>query len=184
MANGVPLLALDLSLTATGMAIVDPDGAVELRTLTSKVRGVDRLCDLVDAVMLVTMEHVPVIAVIEDLVHMARGASAGPLGMLHGAVRVALRREGCDEALVPPASLKKYATGKGNATKPDMRMALYKRVGLDLRDDNQVDAWWLAAAARDQYGAPLVGLPEVQRAALAKVEWPDLESAPLAEGWQ
>ncbi|MEV4287403.1 hypothetical protein AB0K40_18005 [Nonomuraea bangladeshensis] len=75
-------------------------------------------------------------------------------------------------AVVPPSTLKKYATGRGNATKPDMRVALLKRAGLDLRDDNEVDAWWLRAAGLEVLGHPLVELPAAQRDALNKVTWP------------
>jgi Holliday junction resolvasome RuvABC endonuclease subunit len=171
-----PLVALDLSLTATGCAgVPSVDEPVSLRTVSSSFKGVERLCDLLDGVLAFVEFHDPVLTVVEDLVHAARGSSAGPLGMLHGAVRVALHRSGIEMAFVPPASLKKYATGRGNATKPDMRMALYQRAGLDLRDDNQVDAWWLAAMAADAAGVPLVSVPAAQRAALEKVEWP--------EGW-
>jgi len=70
--------------------------------------------------------------------------------------------------------LKRYATGKGNATKADMRMALFQRAGLDVRDDNAVDAWWLRAMALDHYGHPLVAMPQTHRQALEKVAWPEL----------
>jgi len=169
------LVALDLSLAATGVAFVEVDDQVVLSTLRSDCIGVDRLCALVDGVLDLVDGDVG-LAVIEDLPIGARNNAAGPLGMLHGAVRVALHRSGIDLAFVPPASLKKYATGRGNATKPDMRMALYQRVGLDLRDDNQVDAWWLAAMAADAAGVPLVKVPEAQRVGLEKVAWP--------EGWR
>lgn len=171
-----PLVALDLSLAATGCAgVPSVDEPVNLRTVSSSFTGVERLCDLLDLVLAFVEFHDPVLTVIEDLPIGARNNAAGPLGMLHGAVRVALHRSGIGMAFVPPASLKKYATGRGNATKPDMRMALYQRAGLDLRDDNQVDAWWLAAMAADAAGVPLVSVPAAQRAALEKVEWP--------EGW-
>lgn len=170
-----PIVALDLSLTATGCAgIPSVDEHVSLRNITSPFKGVERLCDLLDLVLAFVEFHDPVLAAIEDLPPI-RANAIGALGMLHGAVRVALHRSGIGMAFVPPASLKKYATGRGNATKPDMRMALYQRAGLDLRDDNQVDAWWLAAMAADAAGVPLVQVPAVQRAALEKVVWP--------EGW-
>jgi Holliday junction resolvasome RuvABC endonuclease subunit len=171
-----PIVALDLSLTATGSAtlIEASNDHTALRTFSSPAKGVDRLCNILDQILSVVEHADPRIVVMEDLPPI-RANAIGALGMLHGAVRVALHRSGIGMAFVPPASLKKYATGRGNATKPDMRMALYQRAGLDLRDDNQVDAWWLAAMAADAAGVPLVSVPAAQRAALEKVEWP--------EGW-
>jgi hypothetical protein len=71
--------------------------------------------------------------------------------------------------------VKKYATGRGNATKTDMAVALAKRAdGYELRDDNQVDAWWLGAMGRDHLGVPYVAMPATHRAALDKVTWPEV----------
>lgn len=81
---------------------------------------------------------------------------------------------GVPYAVVPPSTLKKFATGRGNATKPDLRMALYQRAGLDLRDDNEVDAWWLRAAGLEALGHPLVELPKAQRDTLTKITWPEV----------
>jgi len=70
---------------------------------------------------------------------------------------------------VPPATLKRYATGRGNATKADMRMAPYRRTGIDQPDDNLVDAAWLRHLGLDLLGAPEVRMPEAHRAALGKL---------------
>ncbi|MEU0940373.1 Holliday junction endonuclease [Embleya sp. NPDC005971] len=111
------------------------------------------------------------LAVLEDLpVH---GKGAGITGMAQGVVRLTLLDCSVPYALVTAAGLKKYATGRGNADKADMRMALYQRTGLDLRDDNQVDAWWLRAMGLDHLGYPVVELPAAQRAMLDKVTWPE-----------
>ncbi|OPC85345.1 hypothetical protein B4N89_27350 [Embleya scabrispora] len=110
------------------------------------------------------------LAVVEDLPTHAKGA--GITGMAQGVVRQALLGAAVPYALVTAAGLKKYATGTGNANKSDMRMALYKRTGLDLRDDNEVDAWWLRAMGLDHLGHPVVELPAAQRAMLDKVTWP------------
>ena len=111
------------------------------------------------------------LVVIEDFV--TRSPAASLLGMVHGAVRLHLWGRGAEFVMVPPASLKRYATGKGNATKADMRMALFQRAGLDVRDDNAADAWWLRAMGLDALGAPVVALPQTHRQALDKVVWPD-----------
>ena len=71
---------------------------------------------------------------------------------------------------VTPSTLKKFATGRGNATKPDMRMALYQRAGVDCRDDNQVDAWWLRQLGLHIIEDPdRIPLPLTHTTALAKV---------------
>lgn len=159
------LIGIDPSLTATGIATPE-----DTFTVKSKADGDGRLMDLYMQVFEQAV-HAD-FAAIEDLPTHAQGA--GKTGMAQGAVRVALLNCSTEYVKIPPACLKKYATGKGNATKPDMRMALYQRTGLDLRDDNQVDAWWLRAMLCDALGEPVCQLPKSHRDSLAKVEWPDL----------
>lgn len=162
------VIGLDLSITATGIALWD--GHTD--TIKAAKWGGDwRLVNIRKHVLTHALTPRAHLVVIEDLPTHAHGA--GITGMVHGVVRELLLDNGIPYVLVPPASLKKYATGKGNATKADMRMALFQRAGVDLRDDNQVDAWWLRAAGLDQLSHPLVDLPKVQRAALDKVAWPE-----------
>jgi crossover junction endodeoxyribonuclease RuvC len=52
--------------------------------------------------------------------------------------------------IVPPMSLKKYATGKGNAKKQEMLLAVYKKWGVEFTDDNMADSYVLAHIARQQ----------------------------------
>ena len=189
------ILALDLSLAATG--VCRSDGTLETWTPPKGCRGVERLAWFVDAlsdVLSPPESHaVPLpaskmgagaiqrpsgaqrpsqpvtLVVIEDLPHGLRNSAAGPLGELHGVIKLRLHDDLINTLLIPPATLKKYATGRGNATKPDMRMELYKRTQLDLADDNQVDAWWLRALALDHAGTPLLAMPATHRAALTKL---------------
>jgi Holliday junction resolvasome RuvABC endonuclease subunit len=167
----LPVLGVDPSLTATGFAL--PDGRLDVAGGAAAL-GDERL-QIIHRRILVACAGPsrlrPRLAVIEDLPTHAQGA--GKTGMAQGAVRLALIECRVPYALVTPATLKKYATGNGGAGKPDMRMALYKRTGLDERDDNKVDAAWLRLAGLDWLGAPVVDLPKQQRAALTKVAWPE-----------
>lgn len=45
--------------------------------------------------------------------------------------------------IVPPTSLKKFVTGKGNAKKNEMLLGVYKQWGVEFSDDNQADAYAL-----------------------------------------
>jgi len=162
-------VGLDPSLTATGIA--RPDGTMHTVGGDAKL-GDQRLARIADFVERVLIEDRPLLAVLEDLP--AHAQAGGITGMAQGVVRLALQRAGVPYVRVVASSLKKYATGKGNATKADMRMALYQRFGIDVKDDNQVDAWWLRAMGLDRLGRPLVVLPQANRASLAKAEWPAL----------
>ena len=162
------VIGLDLSITATGAAFYgDPPTTI---APAKGATGDVRLISVRDQVMRCVAPSLDPLVVIEGPVLRSQAALA--LGLLHGVIRAALMDERLAYALVPPATLKKYATGKGNAGKPEMAVALYKRAGLELGDDNQVDAWWLRAMGLDALGAPLVDLPAAQRDAMAKVTWP------------
>lgn len=162
MTGGV--VGLDLSITATGVA--RKDGT----TFTIRPGAGDRrLVEIRDGVCL-ALEGGCDLVVIEDLPTNAK--SAGITGMVHGAVRAALIMWCVPYVLVTPATLKKYATGRGNADKTAMTMALFKRTGLELADDNQVDAAWLRFAGLQLLGEPAVDLPAAQVAALEVIQWP------------
>ncbi len=166
------VIGIDPSLTGTGVANADGD----LTTITSKPLG-DTLTDRHDRLLDIVADVLPLddvdLVVIEapSLGQSRQGGTLDRNGLwwlliheLHLAHHTVLE--------VAPATLKKYATGKGNATKPDMRVELFKRTGVDLRDDNQVDAWWLRALGHHVLGEPLVDLPQTHLAALVKVTRP------------
>lgn len=153
---------LDLSITATGAAY--PDGHLDTWRYDG---GDERLVRLSQrTVELLDGDRLDLV-VIEDLPRHAHGA--GITAMVHGIVRYQLLCRVVPYVLVPPGTLKTYACGKGNATKPDMRVELFKRTGLDVRDDNQVDAYWLRALGCDLLDAPLLDLPKDHRRALDKL---------------
>ena len=157
------VLGVDLSLTGTGCVSDSECGAV---LVTKPVDTIERrLIAIRDFVL----DHAAGadLTVVEDYV--TRSPAASSLALIHGVVRVALVEAGRPFTLVPPATLKKYAAGKGNATKADMRVALYKRTGLDWDDDNLVDAWWLRAAGWQILDRPVVDVPMLQKLALAKI---------------
>jgi Holliday junction resolvasome RuvABC endonuclease subunit len=161
------VIGLDLSITATGVAEVDGT----LSTIRPKTAGDERLVTIRDRVrsLVAGPSAEATIVAMEGLLYSTK--MGGALGMVHGAVRVELWDRGIPYVVLPPSTLKKYATGKGNATKADMRVALLRRMDLDVRDDNQVDAWWLRAAGHQLMGHPILPLPKPQVAALEKATW-------------
>lgn len=167
-ATGPRILALDLSVAATGMCL--PDGTTT--TITTRAKDGDRrLVTITDRVMRAVLPGID-LALIEGPV--VRSAAAVSIGMVHGAVRELLIRHHVPYAVITPATLKSYATGRGNADKTAMAIAALKRADREFADDNQVDAAWLRWAALDWYGQPEFTVPKAQRDRLDKVAWPDL----------
>lgn len=169
----IRILGIDPSLTGTGLAF--PSGETWTANSAS-YKGDDRLDYIYRSVHTLAEQSnqtfQPItLAVIEDLPTHAKGA--GLTGMAQGVVRLALKQTLVPYILVPAASVKKFATGNGNAPKPDMRMELYKRAGIDLKDDNQVDAWWLRAIGYALLGDPLLPLPKTHTVALDKFALPE-----------
>lgn len=69
---------------------------------------------------------------------------------------------------VPPTSLKKFVSGKGNCKKDLMLLGVYKRWDFDTEDDNEADAYGLAQFGRAIIGKP-TGVPEVNLTAVDTV---------------
>jgi Holliday junction resolvasome RuvABC endonuclease subunit len=161
------VIGLDLSIAATGACW--PDGTTDTIKGDSS-HGDRRLVTIVDKIYRAHLGLQFDLAVLEDLpIH---GKGAGITGMVQGAVRLVLMRLKIPYALMSAATLKAYATGSGNADKHAMRMAAFKRGGLEFKDDNQCDAWWLRNAGLDWLGHPEIQLPQAQRARLGKAKWP------------
>lgn len=162
----IPIAGLDRSLTATGL--VTPDGAHHL--ISSRRTGLDRLADIRDQVL--NRLTYPCLVVTEGYAF-ARPNGAHQLGELGGVLLLAIHELQQPIAIVPPASLKRFATGKGNATKDQMLAAAVRR-WPDIDDNNIADAAWLRAMGQAAYTQP-DELTATQAAALTPIDWPHRE---------
>lgn len=160
------VIGIDPSLSSTGVAI--ESGAWTIHTDAGDPVRLQHIYQRVNATLASAWGDG--LAVIEDLPSHAK--SAGLTGMAQGVIRLAAINCGVPYLTVPAASLKKYATGKGNATKADMRMAWYQRAGEDVRDDNQVDALWLRQIGLALLGLDAIPLPKTHLVALEKLTLP------------
>ena len=77
-------------------------------------------------------------------------------------------------AVIPPTSLKKYATGKGTASKDLVLTAAVRRFpDWPVEGNDEADALWAAAAGLDHLGYPVIDMPALNRSALDGMQWPD-----------
>ncbi|MET9729271.1 crossover junction endodeoxyribonuclease RuvC [Streptomyces sp. NPDC006458] len=169
----VQVIGLDLSITSTGVCRVDGS---TFRIRTRQKDGPKRLTVIRDRLTIEVAKQQPDLAVIEDLPTKMHPKSLKPVAALHGVVQALLVDAGVPWAYIAPATLKKFAADNGGASKRDMTAAAFLADGATFEDDegaDQVDAWWLRAAGFDWLGLPLFTMPEAQREALSKADWPD-----------
>jgi crossover junction endodeoxyribonuclease RuvC len=177
----VRILGLDLSLTGTGVALATGSTC----TLSTQLRGVERLRQLRSVIrdFVETPDgNVDVVAIEGYSMGTARQSShAHALGELGGVIRLMLWDLGVPFVEIPPASAKRYATGKGNANKNEMLLAAAKRLGYEGSSNDEADALWLRMMALDHYldgvdrhTHAVAEMPAANREALIKVAWPQI----------
>lgn len=128
------ILALDLSSTSTGVCF---DG--ETHTIAPKGTLIERARAMRDEIRHLLIPA-PELVVIEAI-GTRHVQTAIAIATVH-----ALVLDECygyaSTLIVPPASLKKWATGKGNANKDAMLVAGIK-AGSTAETNDEMDAWWL-----------------------------------------
>lgn len=136
----------------------------------------ERMTFIIDAIHNAILDGVPDLVVIEGFSYASKSSSIDQIYGLGWLVRQHLINDECVPfAIVPPATLKAFATGDGGCAKDAMGIAAMEHARLNFSKRlDECDAWWLRAAALDAYGFPVVPLPAKQRAVLGKVDWPVL----------
>lgn len=167
------VVAFDLSFTAPGWAWFDhltnedrQRGAVSnvvsgtLRP--TKYTGTDPLSELyrLDWIRTECLSIIPpdALVVVEDFAF-SRANQAHQIGGLQYCFRLSLWKRGVPFILVAPSRLKKFVTGTGNAEKSLMLQQVYKRWGIECKDDNEADAVGLCYV-----GMAMLGMWEPQTA--------------------
>lgn len=136
---------LDLSTSKIGCAT----GTGELVSFSARAGAKDpyrRLSELRREVVrnLRTYPPAPELVVVEDYALASPGRmSLVRLGEIGGVIRTELFELGYRIALVPPTSLKRFATGNGAAKKPQMIDAAIAAGARDTVNDDEADAFHL-----------------------------------------
>ncbi len=168
------VLGIDPSLTATGLALAAEDPITVALKPPAKLRGHHRLAWLLGEITDSGTARQAALIVIEGP---SFGSQAGQRGHHERAglwwlVTHRLWALHIPYAVAPPAAVKRYATGKGNAGKDDVLREVTKRFPWFSGGNDEADALVLAAMGADHLGHPLTPMPAAHRAALAGVDWP------------
>lgn len=176
------ILGIDPSLTGLGLATFDAvSGAYSARTaayVPHRGETLDphkRLAWLAGQVE--NASRGAAVAVVEGPSY---GSTAGQRGHHERAglwwmITHDLWEVGLPVVVVPPASLKLYATGKGNSAKDAVMLATGRAFAAFQGDNNAADSLWLAAMGSDRYGRFRVAMGEDRRKrALDACVWPAL----------
>lgn len=193
--SSLRIIGLDLSLNATGIAVTHDQVSEyrpSCRTVSPRKRPgpniIDhqRLHDTFQAVA-AALACKPHLVVIEFLPKV-KGTGAVPLRLaeLHGALKHFMWAKGHRYVDVEPQHLKIWATGNGNADKELVRAEITARYGglIHIGSTDEADAVAAMTLGLAAYGQPLLDrdgrelpVPAKNRAAIGKVDWPELDGA-------
>ena len=171
------IVGLDLSLTSTGVALVDSSNVATWRKGTRTDTVAERAQRLIDITSRI-LEHIPtdVQLIVIEGPSLGQARQAGEhirAGLWwHLATSLHLQRHSVVE--VPPATLKLYAAGRGNAHKDQVLASVIKRYpDADVTGNDIADALVLAAMGARRLGFPIEEtLPVANLAAMTKINWP------------
>lgn len=180
------VLGIDLSLTRSGVGIIDyaePQCSARVEIVESSGKRADslavrdqRIVQIANEVLVYAPDST-VLAVVEGPAMRAMNGSVWDRSGCWWCVVHGLHRAGVRVVTVPPATLKKWATGRGNADKSDVSVAM-ARLWPQVESPSN-DGWDGLALATA--GAQHLGWPVPSRAhhaeSLARIDWGDKREA-------
>lgn len=142
------IMGVDPSITCTGVSL--PDATT--RAIKPRSSGDDRLREIADHLHVAAVGCGAELVVMEGLFGVYKGEAARVIPMLHGALRLELQRLPVPYVVLNPKTLKRFATGDGNADKAKMAQAARVRLGRAYGTSDECDADWCRIAGRFAYG--------------------------------
>lgn len=142
------VLGLDTS-TVTGWCVINKDGPIEAgEKKFADLKGMNRVAAFYDWTTKMVEFYAPSSVYIEGYGY-GNQHTLATLVEVGTAIRLALHRKRLTPTVITPSQLKKYATGKGNAKKDQIMLAVYKKWRFEAETNNIADAFVLARMAAD-----------------------------------
>ena len=143
------IIGLDLSLTSSGVAIKPAlaDNRKE-KVFAIPTTAKEHIRDRWKKIVVAIKREVRVgdSCFIEDYAYgmPSQRSNLTTLAEVGGIIKFMLLNMGVPIFPVSPGTLKKWATGKGNAKKEDMKLAVYKKFDMEFETSDEADAFLLA----------------------------------------
>lgn len=140
-------IGIDQSYSGFAISALTENGVYRTTVTSFTGKGADRLSAIVDHVRDELIGYKITDVAMEGYAYGSQMSHM--LGELGGVLKLTLKHDfGIYPIIVPPTSLKKYVTGKGNAgKKSQMLLNVYKKWGVEFTDDNAADSYALARIA-------------------------------------
>ena len=146
------VMGIDPSLSGFAVVVMFEDGTTVEReiktsvakTLSSRMKRLRKIAALAEEMV---KEHVPELCLIEGYAFGAKGRATLSLAELGGIVRDKIIDYPDVTVEIPPTTLKKFLTGRGNSPKIDVVQKLARRFEREFKTDNLADAFGLAYMA-------------------------------------
>lgn len=160
-------VGLDLSLVKSGVSILDEKGKIVKYGLVESKKTGDKPADELKRILKIRddifkfIHTTPKIEVengdnlyfcIEGVAYLAKSTSLVQLAALNYFIREYIDMDDYKFIIVPPTTLKKFATGKGKSEKDHMILEAYKKYGVESIDNNEADSLFLASVASVMFG--------------------------------
>lgn len=143
-------LGLDLSLTGTGVVLIDREGdVIHAATIKNKLRGMERLKFIEGEIEYILRCNATINIAIEGYAMGIRTGQSFSIGELGGVIKLLLYEWKKPFVIVSPTSLKKFVLGKGVGDKDMIIMNVYKRWGFEAKTSDEADALVLAYISRE-----------------------------------
>lgn len=170
-------LGVDLSSNKTGIVLLESNGTpkptllIETLVQYPEVEGFDRYIKIVTRIMEIIEQHKPDVIVIEGYsLNLKNASSVIPLVELGGLLRFCLKLDGIRWLDPQAGKIKKFILGKGQGAKNLILLGVYKRFGVECKDDNTADAY-CASAMGLAHSNQLPGITLEMRKVVAELSW-------------
>jgi len=145
-------VGIDQSYSGFAITILAEDSTFKTTVARFETKGPDRLWEIEEYIKS-TLHEATGRGTVKDIAmegYAFGSQMANMLGELGGVVKLTLYKTnkingGKYPMIVPPTSLKKYVTGKGQGvSKSQILLNVYKKWGVEFTDDNAADSYGLA----------------------------------------